>query len=79
VYKPGGKPGNVGTPIPGVTLNIDHPDEHGVGEVLARRPNVNAGYTDPEATKEVLDDGWLRTGELAKLDRDGRLVIAGRV
>ena len=38
-------------PIPGVTIKIDSPDEHGVGEVLARGPNVMAGYTDAEATQ----------------------------
>ena len=51
-----------------------------MGEVLARGPNVMAGYTDAAATKEVLsDDGWLHTGDLGKLDRRGRLVLAGRV
>jgi long-chain acyl-CoA synthetase len=38
-----------------------------------------AGYTDAEATREVLTDGWLRTGDLGKLDRSGRLVLSGRV
>jgi long-chain acyl-CoA synthetase len=80
VAKPGSPAGQVGKPIPGVTIKIADPDEHGVGEVLAKGPNVMAGYTDPEATKLVLDDdGWLHTGDLGKLDRDGRLVIVGRV
>lgn len=80
VAKPGSPAGQVGKPIPGVTIKIDSPDEHGVGEVLARGPNVMAGYTDPEQTKLVKsDDGWLHTGDLGKLDRDGRLVLVGRV
>ncbi|HEY8078597.1 MAG TPA: AMP-binding protein [Labilithrix sp.] len=79
VAKPGSPAGQVGKPIPGVTIKIDSPDEHGVGEVLAKGPNVMAGYTDVEETKLVLEDGWLRTGDLGKLDRDGRLVIVGRV
>ena len=80
VAKPGSPAGQVGKAIPGVTIKIDSPDEHGVGEVLARGPNVMAGYTDPEATKEVKsEDGWLHTGDLGKLDRSGRLVLAGRV
>jgi long-chain acyl-CoA synthetase len=79
VAKPGTPAGQVGKPIPGVTIKIDSPDEHGVGEVLARGPNVMLGYTDESATKEVLEDGWLRTGDLGKLDRNGRLVIVGRV
>ena len=80
VAKPGSAAGQVGKAIPGVTIEIDSPDEHGVGEVLARGPNVMAGYTDEEATKLVkTEDGWLRTGDLGKLDRDGRLVLVGRV
>ncbi len=80
VAKAGSPAGQVGKAIPGVTIKIDSPDEHGVGEVLARGPNVMAGYTDAEATKEVKgDDGWLHTGDLGKLDRTGRLSIVGRV
>jgi long-chain acyl-CoA synthetase len=80
VAKPGSPAGQVGKAIPGVTIKIDSPDEHGVGEVLAKGPNVMAGYTDVDATKLVLDDdGWLHTGDLGKLDRDGRLVLVGRV
>src|SRR5262249_41852598 len=80
VAKAGSPAGQVGKPIPGVTIKIDSPDEHGVGEVLARGPNVMAGYTDAEATRMVKDeDGWLHTGDLGKLDREGRLVLVGRV
>ncbi|MDF2694461.1 MAG: Long-chain-fatty-acid CoA ligase, partial [Labilithrix sp.] len=80
VAKAGSPAGQVGKPIPGVTIKIDSPDENGVGEVLARGPNVMAGYTDAEATKLVKSDGgWLHTGDLGKLDRDGRLVIVGRM
>jgi long-chain acyl-CoA synthetase len=80
VAKPGSPAGQVGKPIPGVSIKIDSPDDNGVGEVLARGPNVMAGYTDPEATRHAKDDdGWLRTGDLGKLDRDGRLVLVGRV
>ena len=80
VAKPGSPAGQVGKPIPGVTIKILEPDQDGVGEVLAKGPNVMAGYTDAEETKQVLsDDGWLHTGDLGKLDRDGRLVIVGRV
>lgn len=80
VAKAGSPAGQVGKAIPGVTIKIDSPDEHGVGEVLARGPNVMAGYTDAEATKEVKsEDGWLHTGDLGKLDRNGRLVLVGRV
>ncbi len=72
--------GTVGKPVPGVEIRIESPDAGGVGEVLARGPNVMKGYEGaPEATAEILDaDGWLHTGDLGKLDRGGRLVIVGR-
>ena len=71
--------GTVGPPIPGVEIRIDQPDAEGVGEVLARGPNVMAGYLDDsEATAEVLSDGWLRTGDLGKLSQDGHLTLVGR-
>ncbi|MGZ6125480.1 MAG: AMP-binding protein, partial [Myxococcales bacterium] len=71
--------GSVGPPLPGVEIRIENPDAEGVGEVLARGPNVMAGYLDdPEATREVLTDGWLRTGDLGRLDEDGHLALVGR-
>ena len=78
VAKPGTPAGQVGKPIPGVEIRIDAPGEDGVGEVLARGPNVMLGYTDDAATREVLEDGWLRTGDLGKFDRKGHLVLVGR-
>jgi len=79
VAKAGSAPGQVGKPVPGVEIKIANPDDQGVGEVLARGPNVMAGYTDREATELVLDaDGWLHTGDLGKLDKQKRLVIVGR-
>jgi long-chain acyl-CoA synthetase len=77
---PKARPGNVGKPIPGVEIKIDAPNPDGVGEILARGPNVMLGYSDdPEATAQVIDrEGWLRTGDLGKLDRRGRLSIVGR-
>jgi long-chain acyl-CoA synthetase len=78
--------GSVGPPLPGVELRIAEPDADGVGEVLARGPNVMLGYwrggeaagVDPELTGQVLDGGWLRTGDLGKLDADGNLTLVGR-
>jgi len=74
-----GRPGQVGRAIPGVELKIHEPDDQGVGEVLARGPNVMAGYTDPVATARTIDgEGWLHTGDLGRLDKQGRLSLAGR-
>ena len=71
--------GNVGKALPGIELKILDPDDSGVGEVLAKGPNVMAGYfEDREATDAVLKDGWLHTGDLGRLDADGRLQLAGR-
>ncbi len=81
VTRPGGKvvAGSVGQPLPGVEVKIHEPDRRGVGEVLARGPNVMAGYFENEkATKEALRDGWLFTGDLGRLDEEGNLYIVGR-
>jgi long-chain acyl-CoA synthetase len=78
--KPGSPPGQVGKPIPGVEIRIDQPNAEGVGEVLARGPNVMVGYADdPESTRQTIDtDGWLHTGDLGKFDKKNRLVLVGR-
>lgn len=71
--------GSVGKPLPGVEVKIESPDENGVGEVLARGQNVMLGYyNNDEATEAVLQDRWLKTGDLGKLDEDGNLYIVGR-
>jgi long-chain acyl-CoA synthetase len=76
---PRAKAGHVGRAIPGVELKIDSPNAEGVGEVWARGPNVMLGYAgDEEATSSVMSDGWLRTGDLGKLDRKGQLTLVGR-
>ena len=77
---PGSQMGHVGKPVPGVTLEVRNPDEHGVGEVVAKGPNVMKGYYgNAEATDAVIDaDGWLLTGDLGRIDHKGRLCIVGR-
>lgn len=74
------KPGTIGHPIQGVETAIDSPDENGIGELIARGPNIMLGYyEDADATKEVLDeDGWLRTGDLGTIDEKGFIRITGR-
>ncbi|MEP6818445.1 MAG: AMP-binding protein [bacterium] len=71
--------GSVGRPLPGVEVKISEPDSSGVGEVIARGPNVMLGYfADENATREALVERWLYTGDLGKLDTDGNLFLVGR-
>ncbi|MHB8418366.1 MAG: AMP-binding protein [Myxococcales bacterium] len=71
--------GSVGRPLPGVELRIAEPDGAGIGEVLAKGPNVMLGYFgDREATDAVVREGWLHTGDLGRLDAAGNLYLAGR-
>jgi long-chain acyl-CoA synthetase len=73
-------PGAVGWPLAGVEIRIAEPDAEGNGEILVRGPNVMLGYFgNPEATAEVLRDGWLHTGDLGRLTADGRVGITGRL
>jgi long-chain acyl-CoA synthetase len=71
--------GSVGRPLPGVEVKIADPDASGVGEVIARGPNVMLGYySDESATRDALIERWLYTGDLGKLDDDGNLFLVGR-
>ncbi|WP_127079430.1 AMP-dependent synthetase/ligase [Rhodomicrobium lacus] len=68
------KIGSVGKPYPGLDLKIDRD-----GEILIRGPYMFTGYAkDPEATARTFTEGWLRTGDLGRVDLDGYVYITGR-
>lgn len=70
---------STGKPIPNVEIDIINKDENGVGEIIAKGPNIMLGYyNDKEATKEVLIDGWFHTGDLGYINQFGNLTISGR-
>lgn len=78
------KSGSVGKGITNVELKVVNerggqvaPGE--TGEILARGPNIMQGYwRDEEGTKAILQNGWLHTGDIATVDRDGYIFIQGR-
>ncbi|UJW33498.1 acyl-CoA synthetase [Saccharothrix sp. AJ9571] len=81
------KPGTVGVPLRGVDVRlvdesgqaIETSDGETVGEIQVRGPNLFTEYLNrPDATAEVFDDGWFRTGDMATRDADGYLRIVGR-
>lgn len=73
------KAGSIGVPIPDVEVKIVNPDEHGMGELAIKGPNVMLGYyKKPEATAEVIKDGWFYTGDLGYQDKNGYFFITGR-
>ncbi|MBV5315196.1 MAG: AMP-binding protein [Prolixibacteraceae bacterium] len=67
------KIGSTGEALPGLTVEIHD------GEIVAKGPSIMKGYYNrPEETAEVIIDGWLHTGDLGHLDKDGFLYITGR-
>ncbi|MGH9875636.1 MAG: AMP-binding protein, partial [Pyrinomonadaceae bacterium] len=74
------KIGSVGTPLNGVEVRVDEPNRNGIGEVLIRGPVVMSGYYhNPDANREAFThDGWFRSGDLGRFDKQGHLYIVGR-
>jgi long-chain acyl-CoA synthetase len=79
------KPGSVGKPLPSAEIKIVDPEKHietavmEVGEIAIKGPMVMKGYyKNPQATEQVLKNGWFYSGDLGYLDNDGYLFITGR-
>ena len=72
--------GSIGKALPELEVRIKDPNEEGIGELLVKGPITMLGYyQNEEATKETIDEeGWLNTGDLAKIDKDGFIFITGR-
>jgi long-chain acyl-CoA synthetase len=80
------KPGSIGKTLPGVEIKIMNPDTHREaspmeeGELVIKGPMVMKGYyRNPQATEQVLKDGWFSSGDLGYKDRDGYIFVSGRL
>ena len=74
------KMGSCGRLIDCCDVKIDNMDENGEGEIITKGDNIMLGYhNNPTETDKVLNDGWFRTGDIGKFDKDGYLYITGRI
>ncbi len=72
--------GSIGKKMPSVEVKIEQPNENGIGELLAKGDSIMMGYYhNEEANQEAFtQDGWFRTGDLARIDKDGYIFMTGR-
>lgn len=74
-----GKKGSIGFPLKGIEVKLFDKNKLGIGELAVKGPNVMKGYYDnEEANKETFREGWLLTGDLAYIDKEGFIFISGR-
>lgn len=71
--------GSIGIPIPDTDARIVDPNADGVGELAIKGPQIMRGYwNNPDETSQALNDGWLLTGDMARMDGDGYFYIVDR-
>ena len=70
---------SAGLPLPNLVVKISEADDEGIGEIITKGPSIMLGYyNDEKATKKVLKNGWLLTGDLGYIDKDKFVYITGR-
>jgi long-chain acyl-CoA synthetase len=73
------RPGTLGQVLPDTEARLLGIDDQGVGELLVRGPQVMKGYfNNPLATSEAIQDGWLHTGDMARVDAEGFYTLVDR-
>ena len=73
------KLGSIGKTVPSVEAKLVDVNDDGIGELVVRGSSVMLGYYENEkVNKKSLQDGWLYTGDLAKIDEEGYIFICGR-
>ena len=73
------KRGTVGKPLPDFEIKLDKKDAEGVGEIRIKGKGMLDAYYSPwQGREDILSDGWFKTGDLGRIDKDGFLTIVGR-
>jgi malonyl-CoA/methylmalonyl-CoA synthetase len=80
------KPGSIGLPLPGLSVRVVNPDTlvdvspGETGEIWLKSPSITPGYwRKPKETRESFEDGWFRSGDLGKVDKDGYYYLTDRI
>jgi long-chain acyl-CoA synthetase len=79
-----GPAGSSGLPLPCWEIKIFNADDNALppgaeGEIVTRGPVMTGFYNRPEATSKIMRNGWLHTGDIGRMDKDGFLFITGRI
>jgi len=69
---------SVGEPLHGIEVRLFKPNEYGDGELWVRGPSLMLGYVDEKQTREAMEDGWYRTGDVGRVVEGRKIVLTGR-